>query len=160
MAQRSEQGEILKEKATLDVFLTVPMIPDMELAVSKTADALSEYTTLTLDQVDEIKQALIEACINSMEHSKSDDRRIYMHFIIFPERIQIQVADHGIGFDVSKVETPRIENKFGRNKRKRGWGLELINHYMDEVSIQSSESGTSITMIKRFSALGRKATNE
>ncbi len=144
----------------MDVFLTVPMIPDMELAVSKTADALSDYTTLTPDQIDEIKQALIEACINSMEHSKSADRRIFMHFAVFDERIQVQVSDHGVGFDVSRVETPRIEDKIGRKTRKRGWGLKLISHYMDEVSIQSGTTGTSITMTKRFKVRGKDSNHD
>ena len=60
----------------------------------------------------------------------------------------IKVIDQGIGFDKSKVEIPKIENKIGNDERKRGWGLQLIQALMDSVEFESTNAGTTITMIK------------
>jgi anti-sigma regulatory factor (Ser/Thr protein kinase) len=46
------------------------------------------------------------------------------------------------------VQQPRIEEKL-RAKRKRGWGLELMRHLMDEVEISSRPGFTQVRMIRR-----------
>jgi anti-sigma regulatory factor (Ser/Thr protein kinase) len=57
--------------------------------------------------------------------------------------------DQGIGFDKSKVEIPKIENKINTDERKRGWGLQLMRELMDSVEFESNENGTTVTMIKK-----------
>ena len=52
-----------------EVDLKIPMLPDMELAAAKTAEAMAEYAHFSEDEIEEIKMALIEACINAFEHS-------------------------------------------------------------------------------------------
>lgn len=133
------------------VYLKVPMIYDMELAVSKTARTLAGFMSFTPDQIDEITQALIEACINSIEHSKSKDRHIYIEFKTYADRIQIQVSDHGRGFDKRHVSRPNLKRKLFQGERKRGWGLMLIRHYMDHIEIQSGSKGTCVSMVKKVS---------
>jgi serine/threonine-protein kinase RsbW len=144
------RGDGLKEDALKEVYLTVPMLHDMELAVSKTAEALSGSMNFKPDQIDEIKQALIEACINAIEHSRSRDRHIYILFQVYANRLEIRITDRGTGFDRSKIQTPSIQSKIFTNKRKRGWGLLLMRHYMDHVEIDSGPSGTSIVMTKEI----------
>ncbi|MBN1550404.1 ATP-binding protein [bacterium] len=149
-------GNILKE-----IILTVPMLPDMELAVSKTVDALSEFIRFKPDQVDEIKHAIIEAFVNASEHSRSTDQKIYLTFRVYRNKLSIQVTDKGIGFDPESVEEPRIEQKLFKNTRKRGWGLTLIKNFMDSVSIHSGPQGTTITMAKYAASNHQKeAVNE
>ena len=142
-----------------EIILTVPMIPDMELAVTKTLDGLVKFISLSPDQFDEVRHAIIEACVNASEHSKSKDRKIYLRFFVEPARLRIDVADYGLGFDPNSVEEPDIRNKLFKNERKRGWGLKLIQHFMDEVVIQSSPEGTEITMTK-YARDKKEAVNE
>ena len=47
------------------VELSIPIIPDMELAATQTSEVVARHMGLSQDQSDEIKMALIEACINS-----------------------------------------------------------------------------------------------
>jgi serine/threonine-protein kinase RsbW len=122
------------------------MIPEMELTASKTAEAVGTFMGLGTDQIDEIKIALIEACINSFEHSQSQDGRVGINFEISPDQLSIQISDEGQGFDLDKVRT-EVRNRRERND-KRGWGLQIMQELMDEVSIASGDSGTTITMIK------------
>ena len=132
------------------------MIHDMELAVSKTARTLAGYMPFSADQIDEITQALIEACINAIEHSKSEDRYIYIEFHVYQDRLEIQVSDRGRGFDKKSIQHPDIKRKIFKHERKRGWGLMLIRHYVDHLEIQTGDSGTRILMTKHIGDFGRR----
>ncbi|MEI8098810.1 MAG: ATP-binding protein [Sediminibacterium sp.] len=129
------------------VELKLPILPNMELIATQTADIIANHMHLSEEQSGEISMALIEACINAFEHSKTENS-IYIHFIIEENSMIIKVIDQGIGFDKSKVEIPKIENKIGNDERKRGWGLQLIQALMDSVEFESTNAGTTITMIK------------
>ena len=129
------------------VELTIPVLPDMELAATKTAEVVAKHMDLDDDQTAEISMALIEACLNAFEHSKSKEQ-VEIHFKLQDDRLIIQVTDKGKGYDKSKVEIPNIEEKFGSD-RKRGWGLKLIEELMDRVTFESSEEGTTVTMTKK-----------
>ncbi len=129
------------------VELKLPILPNMELIATQTADIIANHMHLSEEQSGEISMALIEACINAFEHSKTENS-IYIHFIVEENSMIIKVIDQGIGFDKSKVEIPKIENKIGNNERKRGWGLQLIQALMDSVEFESTNAGTTITMIK------------
>lgn len=129
------------------VELTLPVLPDMELAATKTAEVVSKHMGLNDEQAAEINMALIEACINAFEHSESD-KQIEIHFKIKDDLLEIQVTDKGIGFDKSKVAIPKIEEKLGADY-KRGWGLQLIKELMDTVEFKSTEKGTTVTMTKK-----------
>ena len=134
-----------------EVKLTLPMAPDMEIAASKTATAMAEFMTMSPDKIDEVRMAVVEACINAIEHSRANDRKVYLTFEVLgeqaPEVLRITVRDAGIGFAPGEVEEPSIERKLTA-ERKRGWGLKIIRGLMDDVEIESGRDGTSIVMTK------------
>jgi serine/threonine-protein kinase RsbW len=134
-----------------EVTLTLPMVPDMEIAASKTATAMAEFMKMSPDRIDEVRMAVVEACINAFEHSHSPDRKVYMTFEVLgdqePENLRITVRDTGVGFSPGGVEEPQIEDKL-KATRKRGWGLKIIRGLMDEVEIQSGADGTTVIMSK------------
>ncbi len=103
-----------------EVELKLPVIPDIELTATKTAEVISKHMSLSEEKTGEISMAIIESCINAFEHSKT--KEIYIHFIVSDDKLTVKVIDHGKGFDKSKVEIPNIENKL-KSERKRGWGL-------------------------------------
>ena len=130
------------------VELTIPIIPDMELAATKTAEVVAKHMGLKEDQAAEISMALIEATINAFEHSESKSANVEIHFVIQGDTLEIKVTDHGKGFDKSKVAIPNIEEKIASDY-KRCWGLELIQELMDTVEFASTEDGTTVTMTKK-----------
>jgi len=130
------------------VELTIPIIPDMELAATQTAEVVAKHMNLDEEKRAEIGMALIEACINAFEHSKTEKKEIEIRFIIEHDSLIIKVTDRGVGFDKSKVEIPKIESKL-TDERKRGWGLQLIQELMDTVEFESTEEGTTVTMTKK-----------
>jgi len=131
--------------------LTLPMVPDMEIAASKTATAMAEFMKMTPDKIDEVRMAVVEACINAFEHSHSPDREVYITFEVLgetePEKLRITVRDTGVGFQPEDIAEPQIEDKL-KAMRKRGWGLKIIRGLMDEVEIQSGVDGTRVIMTK------------
>ena len=128
------------------VELTLPVMEDMELAATKTAEVIAKRMNLNRDKTDEISMALIEACINAFEHSKSKDN-IFIQYVIDPEKLIIKIGDKGIGFDAEVVAIPKIEEKLNSD-HKRGWGLQLLKELMDTVEFQSNKDGTTVTMTK------------
>ena len=129
------------------VELKLPVIPDIELTATKTAEVISKHMDLSEEKTGEISMAIIESCINAFEHSKT--KEIYIHFIGSEEKLTVKVIDKGQGFDKSKVEIPNIENKLNKDARKIGWGLQLVAELMDTVEYDSDESGTTVTMTKK-----------
>ncbi len=130
------------------VELTIPIIPDMELAATKTAEVVAKHMGLKEDQAAEISMALIEATINAFEHSESKSANVEIHFVIQGDTLEIKVTDHGNWFDKSKVAIPNIEEKIASDY-KRGWGIQLIQELMDTVEFASTEDGTTVTMTKK-----------
>lgn len=134
-------------KTNPTVELKLPIIENMELVATQTAEVVSKHMQLDNEKTSEISMALIEACINAFEHSKSKSE-IFIHFIISDENLTIKVIDRGKGFDSSKISIPNIDNKLGSDEKKRGWGIMLIKELMDSVNYESNEEGTTLTMIK------------
>ena len=81
------------------VELTIPIIHDMELAATKTAEVVSKHMGLSEEKTAEISMALIEATINAFEHSESKTSNVVIHFTIQEDTLIIKVTDQGKGFD-------------------------------------------------------------
>ena len=130
--------------------LSIPIIHDMELEATHTSDVEARHMGLSQDQSDEIKMALIEACINAFEHSKTEEGQVEINFAIEENTLVIKVTDQGVGFDSNTVKIPKIEQKI-KSDHKRGWGLQLIKELMDTVEFESTDEGTTVTMTKKKS---------
>ena len=130
------------------VELTIPIIENMELAATKTAEVVASHIGLSEEKTAEISMALIEATINAFEHSETETSNVEIHFIIEGDMLVIKVTDQGKGFDKSTVEIPNIEKKLSSDY-KRGWGLQLIQELMDTVEFESTNDGTTVTMTKK-----------
>ena len=133
------------------VSVTLKLAPDMEIEACETACAVAELMKMSPDKIDEVRMAVVEACINAIEHSDASDGLLYLHIAVLghdrPETLQITVRDHGVGFDREKLVQPKIEEKIGASS-KRGWGLKIIEGLMDHVAVHSGEAGTSVVMSK------------
>jgi serine/threonine-protein kinase RsbW len=134
-----------------EVTLALPMVPEMEIEASKTATAIAEFMRMSPDRIDEVRMAVVEACINALEHSRAADREVYVTFEVLgdkvPERLRITVRDTGVGFSPEELAEPNIEDKL-KSQRKRGWGLKIIRGLMDDVEIHSGSEGTTVVMSK------------
>jgi serine/threonine-protein kinase RsbW len=134
-----------------EISLTIPVAPDMEIVATAQAAAVGEFIEMPRDKIDEVKLALVEACINASEHAQARADRVHLTFRVGREDarecLEVEVVDQGKGFDQKSIETPSAEKTFS-GRQKRGWGLQIIRSLMDSVAISSSEGGTRILMRK------------
>ena len=136
-----------------EVHLTIPVEPEMEIAATAQVAALGEWMEMSRDKIDEVKMAVVEACINAFEHSATPDHKVELAFRVGAEEggrgayLEVDVADSGHGFDPTRLKTPEIAAAL-RSSRKRGWGIKIIESLMDDVRIESGEHGTRIVMRK------------
>jgi serine/threonine-protein kinase RsbW len=134
-----------------EVTLALPMVPEMEIEASKTATAIAESIRMSPDKIDEVRMAMVEACINALDHSRASDPEVFVTFQVLgegdPEMLRIMVHDNGIGFAPEEMVDPIMASKL-EAMRKRGWGLKILRGLMDEVEIRSGVEGTTVVMSK------------
>ena len=136
------------------VLLTIPMYPDMELAAAKTGSVLAELKNFNEEEIEEIQLAIIETCINASEHSKSDDKEVHIQFLVTDDELQVKITDRGVGITADTLDGSRLLGRPGAfpDLRKRGRGLQIIKALMDEVVIESSPDGTTVSFTKKKTA--------
>ena len=152
MSQRNSVPPGLAATGAREISLTIPVAPEMEIVATAQVAALGEYIGMGRDKIDEVKLALVEACINAFEHSGTRDEQLHLTFRVGKneegkEWLEVEVFDQGKGFDHACIETPSIEKSFSGEK-KRGWGLQIMKSLMDAVAISSGDFGTRILMRK------------
>lgn len=147
------------EEGTDEFELVIPMGEDTELIAATTVDQIARRIDFQPEAINQIKTALVEACINAAEHSLSPDRKIYQRFRLESDKLVVTVSSRG-------VLPPNISEQNGGKMRaqsnghevqatrtngsseRRGWGLTLIKSLMDEVEFERVDDGTRLRMIK------------
>jgi serine/threonine-protein kinase RsbW len=127
--------------------LTLPIAPEAELVAAGATEQIALQVGFDRNATDQIRSAVIEACINAFEHSGSPDRRVYLTFVAEEDKLLIVVRDFGKGFDPTKADPPRIKERL-RRMHKRGWGLVIITRFMDKVEFLDISPGTELRMTK------------
>jgi len=127
--------------------LTLPMAPEVELVAASAIEPIAMRTGFDENAMMQIRQAVIEACTNAIEHSDSPDRRVYLTFVADEDKLLVVVRDFGKGFDPTKLDAPQIQEKL-RRMHKRGWGLVIIKRFMDKVEVLDVSPGTELRMTK------------
>ena len=129
--------------------LVIPIEDDAELIAARTVEQIARTADFDSAAIDQIKTALIEACLNAAEHSDSPDRRIYQKFTLTDEGMVITVSNKGNRFEPSREE-PGIALAHG----KRGRGLQIIRALMDDVHFETTDDGASLVMSKYLKRTG------
>jgi anti-sigma regulatory factor (Ser/Thr protein kinase) len=129
--------------------VVIPMISDAELVAAKAIEQIGKNINLDQEVINQIQVALIESCINAIEHSGSYDRKVIIRFAVNPERLEIAIESPGKFFDPSAIREPVIEEKL-QSGNKRGWGLKLMRKIMDEVRVERADDHTRVILIKNI----------
>ena len=135
--------EIIGEKLKPNEYeIIVPMGEDTEMIAAQTVEEIARRHNFAPNAINQIKTALVEACINAAEHSLSPDRKIYQKFTVEDDKIVITISNRGLR--LSDKNAKQITPEEGR----RGWGLKLMKSLMDEVRFEQTDDGTRISMTK------------
>jgi anti-sigma regulatory factor (Ser/Thr protein kinase) len=132
--------------------LILPMGADNELLAATTVEQVARRLNFTPEAINQIKTAVVEACI-----SLSLERKIYQRFRVENDKLVITVSSRGIvpaninGNAPARAEEQSDLRKGGMSdetEQRRGWGLKLIRTLMDEVEFERVDEGTSLRMTK------------
>jgi len=129
--------------------IKLPRIPNIELVAIEGLERMGRYLGITNDKIGKARIIVNEAIINGFEHAGMEIPYVNVEFVMTKEKLIVFVTDYGKGFDPETVETPDITKKIGADN-KRGWGLKLMKSLSDDLSIESGEAGTKITIIKNL----------
>ncbi|MGB8510589.1 MAG: ATP-binding protein, partial [Pyrinomonadaceae bacterium] len=136
--------------------MEIPMGDDTELIAANTVEQIARRMDFQPDAINQIKTALVEACINAAEHSFSPDRKIYQRFRLENDKLVVTVSSRGVAINPVTSENGSSSTEYnnsseaveGGSKSRRGWGLKLIRTLMDEVEFERVDDGTRLRMTK------------
>lgn len=116
--------------------------PEYVSIIRLTVSGIANKVGFSLDEIEDIKVAVSEACTNAIKHSLDD--KFLVEFSILEDGLTIGVQDKGTGYDVTSLQEPDLANP-----KEGGLGLFIIKTLMDEVStISNTDEGTKIKMTK------------
>ncbi|MGB9181364.1 MAG: ATP-binding protein [Pyrinomonadaceae bacterium] len=148
----STEGE---ENGPDEFELVIPMGDDTELIAASTVDQIARRVDFQPEAINQIKTALVEACINASEHSLSPDRKIYQRFRVESDKLVVTVSSRGVvplasnGQNGAQANSqPDKNGEQDSARERRGWGLKLIRSLMDEVEFERVDDGTRLRMTK------------
>ena len=144
------EGVLMPSSTGEEVELILPMGSDYELLAANTVEQVARRLKFRPEAINQIKTAIVEACINASEHSLSPDRKIYQRFRVENDKLVITIASRGIvPSNLDAAEEQSIAAGFDDVvEQRRGWGLKLIKTLMDEVEFERVDEGTSLRMTK------------
>jgi serine/threonine-protein kinase RsbW len=131
--------------------MVIPMGMDTELIAAHTVEQIARRVNFGPAAINQIKTALIEACINATEHSLSPNRKIYQRFRVENDKLVITVASRGVvpaSLADRNGQQADAKDQKEDGRSRRGWGLKLIQTLMDEVEFERVDDGTQLRMTK------------
>ena len=131
-----------------DYEMVIPMGGDTELIAAHTVEQIARRLKFPPEAINQIKTAVIEACINAAEHSLSTDRKIYQRFRVEHDKLTVTIASRGVVPANVAAQNGQEATQTIDSKSRRGWGLKLIKTLMDEVEFERVDDGTRLRMTK------------
>jgi anti-sigma regulatory factor (Ser/Thr protein kinase) len=161
-AQLSLMAEILQPDRTLQflrppaargeecrLVMVIPSRAEIELVAARALEEFGAKLPFAEGDLARVRAALVEACLNALEHGGGEDRSVELSFTATAEALALEVFNRGRAFVGGGAAMPRVEEKFGQ-ARKRGWGIPLMERLMDEVEFLEEAGGTRLRMIKYY----------
>ena len=119
------------------VRLTIPARPEYITLGRLALTGISRLRPLSDELLADLKLALTEAASNSVRHAYAEgsDGVVEIVYELHPDRLVIEVADEGAGFE------PRDRGADADSLSEGGLGIAIIRAIADEVEIGSRPSG-------------------
>ena len=136
-----------------EIRLELPSRLELLSIIDKVVDGIADQMSFEDDDKDAIAISVIEAGTNAVQHGHSHDenRHLEIVFRMFPDRLEVDVTDHGTGFDLALLEDATAPENL---LKARGRGIFIMKSMMDDVQFQFSDRGTLCRLVKRRRAAG------
>ena len=128
------------------VRLTIPAKPEYITLVRLALSGLSRLRPLSEETLGDLKLAVTEACTNSVRHGyeESGEGTVEVVYELQPDRLVVEVADDGPGFDASGDRATE------ENLAEGGLGIAIIKAVSDEFESgkRSDGRGSRLRFVK------------
>jgi serine/threonine-protein kinase RsbW len=154
MLLREELGGAVRgavESEGVEYEMIIPVGDDTELIAANALEEIARRHKFPSKAINQLKTALVEACINAAEHGLAPDRKIHQRFLVSDDKITISISNRGLRLTDKLAERDEREVQILPTESpdtRRGWGLNLIRGLMDDVRVEPVDDGTRITMTK------------
>ena len=132
-----------------EVRLTIPAKPEYITLCRLALTGISRLRELSEETLSDLKLAITEACSNSVRHAYADgDGAVDIRYELHPDRLVIEVADDGEGFEVADPDLMDDDLAEG------GLGIAIIRSLADELEIGRGRGGrgSRLRFVKKLAA--------
>ena len=124
--------------AIREIRLRIPARPEYITLCRLALTGISRLRPLGEETLADLKLALTEACSNSVRHAYANgDGSVDIRYELHADRLVIEVADDGAGFDPAEYGGPGS----GDDLAEGGLGIAIIRSIADDVEIGAGEGG-------------------
>jgi serine/threonine-protein kinase RsbW len=128
------------------VELKIPAKAEWVAVARLAVAAVASRLHFSVDEIEDIKLAVAEACTNCIVHAADSDR-IEITSEILGDHVRVRVCERGVGHEIALVDT---DGGIAEGNRTEELGIFLIRALMDEVTYRvDPREGTELIMIKR-----------
>ncbi len=128
------------------VELKIPAKAEWVAVARLAVAAVASRLRFSVDEIEDIKLAVAEACTNCIQHGVPVDQ-IEITSEVMSDEVRVSVRDHSVGQRLGSVGR---DGAFADGKRTEELGIFLIRQLMDDVSYRvDAREGTELIMIKR-----------
>lgn len=138
-----------QKESTVHFEMTIPMVKESELVVAQCLEQIGKNLQLNEDAIGQMQIAVIEACINAIEHGKGMDNKVRIVVAVEMGRLEVSIESAGPEFIVQETGEP-FGDQAAAKASGRGWGVKLMKRFADEVVFERTAQGTRTVLIKNL----------
>ncbi len=129
--------------------LALPMATESELVAAQCLEQIGKNLHLNQDAIGQLQVAVIEACINAMEHSRGTEKTVYVSVAVDEDTLEVSVESAGQEFIIQETGEPFSERESAK-AANRGWGIKLMKQFTDRINFEKTARGTKIVLTKKL----------
>lgn len=129
--------------------ITLPMVKEAELVAAHCLEQIGKNLGMHPDAIGQLQIAVIEACINAMEHGKGTEKKVHIGITAAAGRLEVSIESDGREFVAQETGEPVVDREQAKASG-RGWGIKLMKRFADEVRYEKTARGTRTILIKKF----------
>jgi len=127
------------------ISISLPLKTEYISIARITASVIANKVGFDIEEIEDIKVAIGEACNNAVLHANSNDT-LDINFYIYNDKFEAEIIDRGDGFLLENYKNPDLENP-----KENGLGIFIMKSLMDNVEVNSiKDIGTTIKLTKNL----------
>ena len=149
LEQEFLEKSLPQKEGVLQFDMTLPMIKDAELVAAQCLEQIGKNLHISQDALGQLQIAVIEACINAIEHSKGAEKKLYLSFVADGDHVEVSIESTGWEFVVQETGEPFGYREHVKSSG-RGLGIKMMKRFADEVRFEKTARGTKTVLVKNL----------